>query len=62
MNNHQLQQGKQARIKQTGQLVEIKHISEYGISVVEFRTGGTYCLLNDRLEPVRDLQPANDPH
>ncbi len=47
-----LQQGKQARIKETGQVVHIKQISDHGIALVKFRTGGEFLLLNNRLESV----------
>ena len=47
-----LRQGAKARIKHTGQVVELKSVSEYGISVVSFRTGGDYFMSNKCLEPV----------
>jgi len=47
-----LQKGRSARIKETGQLVYIKEISDHGIALVKFRTGGEFLLLNDRLEAV----------
>lgn len=47
-----LQQGRTARIKETGQIVYIKQISDHGIALVKFRTGGEFLLLNDRLEAV----------
>jgi len=52
MNN--LQQGSNARIKDTGQIVHVKKVSEHGFALVQFRTGGEYLLLNDRLESVLD--------
>jgi hypothetical protein len=32
--------------------VHIKQISDHGIALVKFRTGGEFLLLNDRLESV----------
>lgn len=52
MNIKDLQKGKHARIKETGQVVHIKEISDHGIALVKFRTGGEFLLLNDRLETV----------
>ena len=54
MDRKQLQQGASARIKQTRQVVEIKQISDHGIALIKFRTGGQYILLNERLESVED--------
>lgn len=45
-------QGEKARIKHTGQIVELKRVSEYGISVVCFRTGGDCFISNRFLVPV----------
>ena len=45
-------QGGKARIKHTGQIVELKRVSNHGISVVAFRTGGEYFISNKFLEPV----------
>ena len=47
-----LMQGSKARIKHTGQVVELKRVSEHGISIVSFRTGGDYFISNKFLEPV----------
>ena len=47
-----LQQGSQAKIVSTGQIVEVKRVSNHGFSVVRFQTGGDYMILNDRLETV----------
>jgi hypothetical protein len=47
-----LEQGEKARIKHTGQIVELKCVSDHGISVVVFRTGGEYFISNKYLEPV----------
>ena len=47
-----LRPGAKARIKNTGQVVELKRVSEHGISVVSFRTGGEYFISNKFLEPV----------
>lgn len=47
-----LRPGAKARVKNTGQIVELKRVSEHGISVVSFRTGGEYFISNKFLEPV----------
>ncbi len=47
-----LQKGSQAKIASTGQIVEIKRVSNHGFSVVRFQTGGDYMILNERLETV----------
>jgi hypothetical protein len=48
-------QGEKARIKSTGQVVELKRVSEHGVSVVSFR-GADYFISNIFLEPVIDFQ------
>ncbi|MBE9559461.1 MAG: hypothetical protein IMF15_01665 [Proteobacteria bacterium] len=48
-----LQKGSQAKIASTGQIVEVKRVSDHGFSVVRFQTGGDYMILNDRLETVQ---------
>jgi hypothetical protein len=50
MEVKQLQKGVQAKIASTGQVVEVKRVSNHGFSVVRFQTGGDYMILNDRLE------------
>lgn len=52
MDIKNLQPGQNARIKSTGQVVEVKRISDHGISLVRFKTGGEYLLLNERLESI----------
>lgn len=52
MMEKELQQGQSARIKETGQLVYVKQVSDHGIALVKFRTGGEFLLLNERLEVV----------
>jgi len=47
-----LKWGAKARIKHTGQIVELKRVSDHGISVVSFRTGGDYFISNKFLEPI----------
>ncbi len=47
-----LVQGGIARVKHTGQIVNLKRVSDHGISVVSFRTGGDYFISNKFLEPV----------
>ncbi len=49
---HLLQKGSQAKIASTGQIVEVKRVSNHGFSVVRFQTGGDYMILNERLETV----------
>ena len=50
-----LKKGAKARIKHTGQIVELKRVSYHGLSVVSFRTGGDYFISNKFLEPVSAL-------
>lgn len=56
MNIKNLRKGKHARIKETGQIVHIKQVSDHGIALVKFRTGGEFLLLNDRLESVETVE------
>ena len=53
MDTKNLQQGAKARIKSTGQVVEIKRVSTHGFSIVRFKTGGDYMVLNERLESTQ---------
>jgi hypothetical protein len=53
MNIRYLQQGEKARIKSTGQVVEVMRVSDHGFSIVRFKTGGDYMILNERLETVQ---------
>jgi len=50
-----LEQGQTARIIHTGQVVELIRVSQHGISVVSFRTGGEYFISNKFLEPIFTL-------
>jgi hypothetical protein len=50
-----LKQGAKARIKHTGLIVELVRVSEHGISIVAFRTGGEYFMSNNFLEPIFTL-------
>jgi len=52
MQSRDLQEGVQAKIASTGQIVEIKRVSNHGFSVVRFQTGGDYMILNERLETL----------
>ncbi|VAW54829.1 hypothetical protein MNBD_GAMMA05-1800 [hydrothermal vent metagenome] len=52
MDAKNIQKGAQAKIASTGQIVEVKRVSNHGFSVVRFQTGGDYMILNDRLETV----------
>lgn len=56
MNRKYLHEGKLAKIKSTGQVVEVKRISNHGFSVVKFKTGGDYMILNEKLAGV-DNEP-----
>lgn len=47
-----LKRGGKARIRPTGQIVDVKRVSEYGISLVSFRTGTEYFMSNKFLEPL----------
>lgn len=58
MQSRDLQKGVQAKIASTGQIVEIKRVSNHGFSVVRFQTGGDYMILNERLETLD--QELND--
>jgi len=53
MNTKHLQQGEKAVIKSTGQVVEVMRVSNHGFSIVRFKTGGDYMILNERLETVQ---------
>jgi len=48
-------QGEKARIKNTGQIVTVKRVSEYDVSVVSFH-GSDYFISNIFLQPVIDFQ------
>ena len=52
MDTKDLKKTSQAKIASTGQIVEVKRVSNHGFSVVRFQTGGDYMILNDRLENV----------
>jgi hypothetical protein len=52
MSVHVLQQGEKARIRNTDQIVELKCVSEHGVSVVSFRDGCEHFISNRFLEPV----------
>ena len=52
MEQKNIQKGSQAKIASTGQIVEVKRVSNHGFSVVRFQTGGDYMILNDRLETL----------
>lgn len=45
-------QGAQARVKHTGQIVDLIRVSSHGISVVSYRSGGEYFISNKYLEPI----------
>jgi len=57
-----LREGSQAKIASTGQVVEVKRISNHGFSVVRFQTGGDYMILNDRLETVEPMDAEEVQH
>jgi len=52
MQTKYLREGSQAKIASTGQIVEVKRVSNHGFSVVRFQTGGDYMILNDRLQTI----------
>jgi hypothetical protein len=52
MKTKQIEEGSQAIISSTGQVVEVKRVSNHGFSVVRFQSGGDYMIMNDRLEAV----------
>lgn len=54
MESLQLREGGKALIKHTGQVVDVKRVSQHGIAVVAFRTGGEYVMLHNRLVPVSE--------
>ncbi len=56
MDSKHLHKGSQAKIASTGQIVEVKRVSNHGFSVVRFQTGGDYMILNDRLELVEEKE------
>ncbi len=47
-----LKPGAKARLTHTGQIVELKRVSNHGISLVTFRTGGDYLVSNQFLVPL----------
>jgi hypothetical protein len=47
-----LDQGTKVRIKYTGQVVELKRLSEHGISVVSLNSGADYFVSNKFLESL----------
>ena len=50
-----LEQGAKAWISNTGQVVKLKRVSEHGISVVSFQTGGEYFISSKFLEPLHTV-------
>jgi hypothetical protein len=52
MSSKHIEKGSQAKISSTGQIVEVKRVSSHGFSVVRFKTGGDYMIMNDRLESL----------
>lgn len=52
MDTKYLQEGEKAKIISTGQVVEVMRVSNHGFSIVRFKTGGDYMILNERLETV----------
>lgn len=62
MHKKHLSRGAAARIKQTGQVVEVKQLSDHGVALVKFRTGGQYVLLQDRLEGVDETASEETCH
>ena len=56
MDIKNIQQGKAARVKETGQVVHVKQLSDHGVALVKFRTGGEFLMLNDRLESCESVE------
>lgn len=52
MKTSHIKEGSQAMISSTGQIVEVRRISNHGFSVVRFQTGGEYMIMSDRLESI----------
>jgi hypothetical protein len=50
-----LRQGAKAMIKHTGQIVVLKSVSQYGLSVVSFCSGDHSLVANSFLEPVQTV-------
>lgn len=48
----QLQQGGKARHIATGQIVNIKHWSKYGLAVVTYRSGNDHYVKHKDLRPI----------
>lgn len=55
MESLKLEEGGKARIKHTGQLVEVRRVSTHGIAIVAFRTGGEYIMPHHYLVPVNPV-------
>lgn len=62
MADKMLHEGEMAKIISTGQVVEIKRVSDHGFSVVKFKTGGDYMILNDKLAGVDDFDDTEIQH
>ena len=62
MDIKNLQKGAHARIKETGQIVHVKQVSDHGIALVKFRTGGEFLLLNERLESLDPVETVEVQH
>ena len=56
--NINMNKGDRVRIKSTGQEVTVDQVSAHGFSVIKFNTGGTYRLLNHKLEKEANLAHA----
>ena len=56
MHIKNLKEGKAARVKETGQVVQVKQISDHGVALVKFRTGGEFLMLNERLESCESVE------
>lgn len=53
--NSGMNQGGKARLKATGQIVNVKRWSTHGIAVIEFNSGGEYILPVHKLIPIASM-------
>jgi len=57
-----LNKGDRVHIISTGQEVTIDQVSAYGFSVIKFKSGGTYNLLNHKLKNDINLNSHDKSH
>ncbi|VAW55780.1 hypothetical protein MNBD_GAMMA07-752 [hydrothermal vent metagenome] len=61
-NNKMLNKGDRVRIISTGQEVTIDQVSAYGFSIIKFKSGGTYNLLNHKFKSTINLNNHSKPY